>query len=276
MKQFPLFMFLLGCSVIAQVKQEQDFCKEAFAKGKQELVGQVYTQFTVQRCCKSALGECLEKKPDCRLGQSMGDFVCWLASYDQSFDKIMEECRKRYDSYVATATFEIKAGLFESIGNENAPVSVYIYISGSCPLCKAVCSDLHREVARGMLKNKVRVVPKLMTTGIADYALLAANAQGSFWPFILEMNLMKQRPTEELMIQLAGKVMLDVTQFKNDLKNKKLHDRAAASRAEALGNDVAVTPTLFLNKKRYRSYKNWYWILDAINYEYQHASSGKK
>jgi hypothetical protein len=44
---------------------------------------------------------------------------------------------------------------------------------------------------------------------------------------------------------------------------------AQASAREGVKNGVTVTPTVFINSKRYRSYKDPRWIVDAALFEYE-------
>jgi hypothetical protein len=50
---------------------------------------------------------------------------------------------------------------------------------------------------------------------------------------------------------------------------------AEASALEGESNGVTVTPTAFINNKRYRSYKDPKWIVDAALYEYELLARGK-
>ena len=63
--------------------------------------------------------------------------------------------------------------------------------------------------------------------------------------------------------------------FKKSINDRKLNERAFASRKEAQENGVKYTPTTFLNGYLYDSYDHPMWIVDAAEYEYRRIVSGR-
>jgi protein-disulfide isomerase len=57
--------------------------------------------------------------------------------------------------------------------------------------------------------------------------------------------------------------------FKNLLADASIRQRLEAFRKEGEINEVTVTPTFFINGKRYRSFKDPQWVVDAALYEYE-------
>ena len=141
-------------------------------------------------------------------------------------------------------------------GSEDAPFTLVEYGDYECPDCGRlymVLRDLQKDIA-----SRLRVVFRhYPLSGIhhhaqqAAEAAEAAGAQGKFW----EMhNLLFDRQdalhTKDL-IRYAGDLLLDVEQFRNDLKNQTYRDKVRADFIAGVQNGVYRTPGLFLNSVRY-------------------------
>lgn len=127
---------------------------------------------------------------------------------------------------------------------------------------------MYMAVTNGPIKGMAILNLKTMTTGIGDMALLAAEAQGKFWEYFLSLEKEDRRLNERILISKAKKVGLDIDKFKYMLYEDRIREKLKKSREEAIKNNVQISPTLFVNNRRYRSYKDPQWVIDLVEYEY--------
>lgn len=104
---------------------------------------------------------------------------------------------------------------------------------------------------------------------IGDRAFMAAAKMGKFWEFFLSLEKVKRRLDEKILPSKARKVGLDITLFEKYLYDEKIKAGLQRMREEALSNGVEISPTLFINNRRYQSYKDPQWVIDAVEYEYE-------
>jgi protein-disulfide isomerase len=161
----------------------------------------------------------------------------------------------------------IDLNLLEHAGSASAPVTMVIYISGTCPMCKRVIDEMHKEVTAGALRDKARLVVKLFTTNTVDKTLLAANEYGKFWPFVAELAQVKQRITTDDLMRIILKLGIPAAKMAELSESRAVGEKAETSRAEALRNGVKETPAVFINGHRYEGYKHPAWLIDAVDYE---------
>ncbi len=226
-------------------------------------------EFQVKECCGKSLAECMDSKTDCSLPARLANFTCRLLVAKKEPQEIMEKLTERYRSMTSETTVQVREGLFEPAGDPNAKVIVSVYISGTCPMCKFVAKGMYREVTKGSLRGKARLVIKLLSTNMVDMALLAANEHDKFWPYIIELSSLKERATRDHLFAIGQKVGISPDELARTMARPELIAKAKASREEALRNGVKVTPTVFINGHFYDSYKHPTWITDAVEYEYE-------
>ena len=154
-------------------------------------------------------------------------------------------------------------------GNPKSPVTIVAYISSTCNLCKHIVSLLYESVNTGTLKGKAKLMAKPFGTGIGDIAFFVANDDGKFWELLMKMKDVKTRYKENDIIQMLENIGIDSNRSIKLLKYKKFKELLTASRTEGVKNGVKVTPTFFINHKRYSSYKEPQWVIDAALYEYE-------
>lgn len=232
------------------------------------LLDSVINNFHIEKCCHSSLGKCLNAKSPCSIAPRFYNFGCWLIIRENSYNKIMLQLNKRYSSFFGPDTFHIDAPFLPPAGDTSAPIIITAYISASCPLCKKVCIPLYRAVTEGPIAGKAVLYLKPVLTDIGGMALMAAKELGGFWNYYLSLEKEKRRLNEKIILSKAKKVGLNKKQFKKLLDDEKLNAELVKSRNEALTNGVDITPTLFINNRRYRSYKDPQWVIDAVEYEY--------
>lgn len=146
-------------------------------------------------------------------------------------------------------------------GNPDAPVTLIEYTDFQCPACGAYYPILD-QVSKD-LGDKVKIVirhfPLMQIHPNALPAARAAEAagrQGKFWE-MYDLLFVNQKewssaadPLKSIFPAYAGRIGLDVEQFKKDMSDSSLDDKITADRET--GNDLKIsgTPSFFLNGKK--------------------------
>ena len=136
-------------------------------------------------------------------------------------------------------------------GSANAVVTLVEFSDFQCPFCGRVNDTLDQiEDAYG---DKVRIVFKHLPlrmhsrAPMAHAASEAANRQGKFWE-MHDLIFANQRDlSETAYIGYAGKIGLDVDQFKKDMNSASVKAKVDADAAEAAKLGVTGTPGFFVN-----------------------------
>jgi protein-disulfide isomerase len=138
-------------------------------------------------------------------------------------------------------------------GNPNARYTVIEYADFQCPFC----AQFHQSMNTILKEADVRWVYRHFPIKNHSLALKAAEAsecagdQGKFWEYTDALLGLKQELTEETFVALARQMGLDSTSFEKSLSAGK-HDGSIAGQvkdAEKMG--ISVTPTLYINGKRF-------------------------
>ena len=148
------------------------------------------------------------------------------------------------------------------------------YISANCPLCKRVVSALYDSITTDtLLSGKFALVAKPIGTSIGNVALLAAGKEGRFWDYFRTLandhSVLKE---EADILRVAQKAGITSATFQKNLSSSTLSKRLSAYHAESVRNEVKYTPTFFINNKRYSSYKDPRWVIDAALFEYDRVN----
>ena len=244
-----------------------------FAQDAPDLL-QIYTTalstFQVPYCCGSTLKECAEKKPECSIAGHLKKFTFWMVDHDPppTPEKIQEELAARYRGMTTTKTFPIDTANLPRYGNPEAPVTIIAYVSATCPLCKRVIGDLYDSLKFGSLKNKAQLMVKPFGTNMGNTALCASQADGNFWKLFKALRARKALIKESSeALAFADSIGIGTEQFKKRLKDPRLQQWLIAVKKEGKDNGIKYLPTFFINGKRYESYKDPEWVVDAILYE---------
>ena len=233
------------------------------------LLDSVITNYHIVNCCNSTIEKCIRAKPECSIASRFYNFTCWLIMREDNYDEIALQLDKRYKSYFGPDTFNIASSYLPPAGDTSAPILITAYINASCNLCKKVCIPLHMAVTGGPLTGiaKLQLKPATMQTG--DRALMAAAKMGKFWEFFLSLENVKKRLDEKFLLKNAEKLGLNRAEFEKHLYDEALKAELKNIQEEAASNGVETSPTLFINNRRYRSYKDPQWVIDAVEYEYE-------
>lgn len=233
------------------------------------LLDSVITGYHIANCCNSTIETCIKTKPACSIAARFYNFACWLIMREDSYDEITLQLDKRYTSFFGPDTFTIAPSIMPTAGDSAAPIIITAYINASCNLCKKVCIPLHMAVTEGPLMGMARLQLKPATSHTGDMALLAAAKMGKFWEFFLSLEKVKKRLDQEFLLNNAEKLGLNRRAFENFLYDEKLRAELKTMQKEAVSNGAEISPTLFINNRRYRSYKDPQWVIDVVEYEYE-------
>jgi protein-disulfide isomerase len=236
------------------------------------LLDSLLNSYRLDYCCGMAILPCLDLKKECAIARNFQSFAAWLVGTDPDPDpgKVKEQLDLRYNGFTTKETVTIDTTRLQPAGNPKAPVVIVAYVSANCPLCKRVVSALYDSITTGKsLDGKFMLVAKPIGSGIGNVALLAAGKEGKFWDYFRtlanEHSVLKE---ESDILRVAGKAGITSASFKKSLSDPTLSKRLTKYHEESLKNNVKYTPTFFINNKRYSSYKDPRWVVDAALYEY--------
>lgn len=139
-------------------------------------------------------------------------------------------------------------------GNKNAPITVVEFSDFQCPYCARFSPTIDQVLKA--YPNEVRFVYKDFPLSFhkqaknAAKAARAAGEQGKFWEMhdLIFENYSKL--TEDMFIEFATKLNLDVSKFTADLKSTKYDNLIQQDINLGKQAGVTGTPTLFMNGKR--------------------------
>jgi len=134
------------------------------------------------------------------------------------------------------------------IGNPKGDVTVVEFFDYNCGYCKSM-----HQTLKDFLKQdtKVRVVlkeyPILGPASLtASKAALASRKQGKYAPFHVALLDHKGALTDASVMEIAGKVGLDVAQLQNDMKDNALTDILVKNHNLAAELGIDGTPSLII------------------------------
>jgi hypothetical protein len=257
-----LFLLLVSLTFAA------DLINPQLSPAQQKEFDSLAQSFHIAACDSLPLAASLGRTPPCRMAVHMAPFAKWLVGKGKTLDECKKDCGARSECMTSTRRFKIDLSDAPVAGDKRAPVSITMYISAMCPLCKFLAAEIYREVTEGALKGKARLTAKPFTSGAGDRAILAADHYKKFWEYIIALDSIKMRPDEPILLKVADSLGMPKA-FKNLLADASIRQRLEAFRKEGELNEVTVTPTFFINGKRYRSFKDPRWVVDAALYEYE-------
>ncbi|MBN1984314.1 MAG: thioredoxin domain-containing protein [Chitinivibrionales bacterium] len=194
-------------------------------------------------------------------------FIRWNQFRRIPLELMCDKLAKRVNYYAFepdTHTFQHR--YFETLGDTSSPVKLTVFLSATCPGCKKLLQALYAEITAGSLSHKVFVEPRPFTRELGDKALLVAQQEGKFWPFLLTMKKDLLWPTEKELTLTADSVGMDGKKFTKDLKDKRLMEQLTRSYTEAKVHGVSTTPTVFINKRKYESSHDIQWVIEAVDF----------
>lgn len=239
-------------------------------KRQSVLLDSVISTFHIEHCCQASLKSCIKnKKNTCPIAEHLYEFSLWLVQHDNDRSKILEQLEKRYTGFITTKQHVIDTLQLQWAGSPAALVRITAYISSTCNLCKYIVGEILDSITDGTLSGKVKLMVIPFGTGIGDIALFAANSEGKFWELFKAMRENKARYKEDDVIRMGKGAGIAEKRLRNLLKKPEFRKMLMNARAEGSKNGVKVTPTFFINEKRYSSYKDPEWIIDAALFEFE-------
>lgn len=160
-------------------------------------------------------------------------------------------------------------------GNLAAAVTLIEYGDFQCPAC-ASYFPLVKQLSEDFSDN-LRIVyrhfplrsihPKAQISGQASEA---AGLQGKFWEmhdllYERQTNWVNDKNYEDLFVQYAGELELDIDKFKEDFKSDAVEDKVNGDYLSAKGAGLTGTPTFFLNGERITNPRNYDNFKTLIN-----------
>ncbi len=172
-----------------------------------------------------------------------------------------EDPNKVYDIPVGDSYFK---------GPEDAAVTIVEFSDFQCPFCSKAAS-LVEQVMEAYPKD-VRFVYKNYPLPFhkeampAAKAAIAAGKQGKFWEMHDELFANYRSLNDEFYASTAGKLGLDVEQFKTDMASPAVQKIVNDEMKQAQAAGVRGTPTFFINGKKPqgRSFQLYKGIIDGI------------
>ncbi|WP_212006426.1 DsbA family protein [Chitinophaga sp. HK235] len=146
-------------------------------------------------------------------------------------------------------------------GNPQGTVEIVEYGDFQCPYCGeafGVVRDLLRSADN--IKFVFRHFPLAETHEYAMDAAIAAEAAGrqqQFWHMHDALYLHQRQLSDNLFMELARNLKLDLDQFEEDMQDNRLVSKVEADFESGVRSGVNGTPTFFINGKRYNGdYRN--------------------
>jgi protein-disulfide isomerase len=138
------------------------------------------------------------------------------------------------------------------LGNPQGDVTVVEFFDYKCPYCKRVADDLGRLI---LADPKVRVVFKEFPilgpdSQIAALGGLAANRQGKYGAYHAAAMGHRGPFSEDVVLDIAKQLDLDVTRFQADMKDQALADEIKKNQALAEKLSIDGTPAFIIGREK--------------------------
>jgi glutaredoxin len=235
--------------------------------------------FTIAECGSQSITECGQRSSALAIARRLDTFISWIDTVrgdEMPCSTRVAALKERYAGFKDTCTHTIDTAGVGFAGNADAPVTLVAYISASCPLCKRVYRELYREVTKGKLRHVAKLGIKVFSDKPKDVALLAAGLFNRQSDLLLSLADVEERITMKIILRKAHEIGLPDSAFQTLLQDSVYIKKAHASVMEGKKNGISVTPTVFIDGKRYRGYKDPQWIVDAVLYKHETADKNTK
>ena len=268
-----LLLPLLFVALVAPAAARAAPCQKLNAAQK-KIAAKIFSATYPYDCCDETLDHCLKQKKVCKLAWRLRDDICRRIGRNQDPKKIKNAMDRRARSMTAVGS-KIRADLSLSrpAGAANAPVTVIVYACARCPFCSKVVPDLYRKAVTGGLKGKVKLYfrsfPIRGHAGSKEggMAFVVAQKLGKGWPFILKLYAEYRHFSVDQLPEWAAAVGLDRAAFIKEMKSGANVKLLIGSKKEGLRNQVKVTPTLFINGRKYHGDLDPETLLDVLDEE---------
>ncbi|MCL2825484.1 MAG: DsbA family protein [Polyangiaceae bacterium] len=220
-------------------------------------------------CCDGTISACL-KENKCSLATRLANQVCRMVGTGKDKPTIERALAKRAETMTSVSTVPIDISRAPRVGEAQAPVSVSMYLCTRCPYCARFAPQLHKAISEGPLKGVakayVREFPIRSHAGSTEGAMgiKAAERMGRGWDFLLAIYRNYDQFDPANMPKIAADLGLDQERFSNLLQDEALRSELAATKKEGVRNNVELTPTIFINGRKYAGEMTIETISDVI------------
>ena len=226
--------------------------------------------------CGGATLEALAKRGgSCSVAPRLYRFAQWFDSFAQPCSTILKEVKNRYLTYEEPVRSSIDYAGVPFEGAPDAAVRIVVYISMTCPLCKKLYCDLSDSLKNGR-KSSMALYAKPFPSTQLEYAFAAVQSEGKQAELLRSLASVADRITLTTIYQCLAAIGIPWQTVDRLIRTRSTVAYVEASRAEALANGVTGAPTFFINNKRYRSYKDAQWIIEAADFELEKLHSNGK
>jgi protein-disulfide isomerase len=226
------------------------------------------------RQCKNAQPSTIDTlTTDCLIAKHLIRYTNYFKENEIPCSSAVDLMLKRYQSFNDTHSYKIDYTNVQWLGDSTAPVSVIMYVSMTCPLCKVVYQ---------LMYDTLRLNPKLKKTmclGVKYRSnnqynrILAATVSMEKQPdFLRQCADIEGRIDEQGVKRITRLIGLSFDTLESRANSAAINEIVSKSDQESIDNGVEYTPGIFINNHRYYSTKSPYWILDAVRY---YDSAGK-
>ncbi len=199
-------------------------------------------------------------------------FRKWLIEFENPCSSIVTGLEERIKFLSDTTRFIIDTSGLTFSGDSAAPVEIVMYVSLTCPLCKRLYSELFDSVTAGNLKSKAKLAVKPFGINIFNCAMVTASHWGKQSELLRAVAPIKERLSLEMVLQAVDSLKIPIESFQFRMENQSTLEYVRKSHEEASQNGVKITPTIFINSHRYKSYKDSRWVTDAAEILYRRLS----
>jgi hypothetical protein len=99
--------------------------------------------------------------------------------------------------------------------------------------------------------------------------LVAAAHWGKQSELLRAASFIKERLNMEMVTAMAESLKVPVESFRYRMESQSTAEYLRKSHQEGLQNEVNITPTLFINSRRYKSYKDSRLVSEAVEMIYR-------
>ncbi|MBN2802731.1 MAG: thioredoxin domain-containing protein [Deltaproteobacteria bacterium] len=269
-----LLLLLLNIIVAGTAAAGEKSCDD-LTGSKKEIALKLLNQIKSYDCCDESVFNCINKKNPCDVSIRLAKSICSKVAKGESEKKIINRIKYRAKSMnplVKKTSIDLSST--PVAGDEKASVSVVVYACTRCPFCANLVPQIYKEVTNGERKGKVKLYFKPFPLKSHEFskegglALIAANSQGKFWPFLLRLYSEFDFFSLDKLTKWATLEGMNKSDFAKKMSEPSTRNQLIASKKEGLANGVTSTPQLFINGKKYVGFLDMPELVDVLTEEY--------
>ena len=253
-----------------------DSCDSLYTSSQKDQLERIASQFYMYDCYDGTLADALNEANPSLLALHLQNYICWLINLDKTDEKIIDTLNKRailMSPFAQVHSMDITNS--EAAGDTSAPVIITVYACLSCSMCRFIIQKLYYSVIDGELKNKAVLYMRLFTISnhneskSLNKALLSSEKLNHFWDFFNCACDLEEDLDENSIDLCVEQLELSWSEFMLNYTDSTFDKELDEIKKEGRKNNISVTPTFFINGRRYRGYKNPEIIIDTVIEEYE-------